>query len=129
MTDVWPRIRFGGQDKTQRNHAIELTVKMTDGDAEVSRMPRGVAGPLNFRGLVFATDSRPYHIATPLAKPVQVLVDPTSAAELDIFRKGRIHLHSGGYDCSYSSQRSHERSCFDRLPLGEVLRATAACLI
>lgn len=100
MTDVWPRIRFGGQDKTQRNHAIELIVKMTDGDAGVSRMPRGVTGPLNFCGLVF-TDS-PYHIATPLAKPVRVLVDPTSTAELDVFGKGRIHVHSGGYDCAYS---------------------------
>ncbi len=75
------------------------------------------------------TDSSPYYIATPLAKAVQVLVDRASFAELDVFGRGRIHVHSRGYDCAYCSQCSHERSFFDRLPLGEVLRATAAFLI
>jgi ADP-heptose:LPS heptosyltransferase len=123
-----PLILFGGKDEARRNRAIIQHAKSPVIDAGTGHGLREFAGLIDLCGLVIATDSLAFHVAAALGKPALVLVGPTSAAELDVFGRGKILTPPGGCSCFYRPQCRYETSCLDRLPVADILREAGAFL-
>lgn len=123
-----PLILFGGKDETRRNRAIIKRAKSPVIDAGTGHGLREFAGLIDLCGLVIATDSLAFHIATALGKPALVLVGPTSAAELDVFGRGKILAPAEGCSCFYRPKCRYETSCLDRLPIADILREAGTLL-
>jgi len=97
-------------------------------DAGTGHGLRAFAGLVELCEMVVATDSLAFHVATALGRPTVVLVGPTSAAELDVFGRGRKVLPPQTCSCFYRPECRFASSCLDRLPTHLVLRAAKACL-
>jgi len=123
-----PVLLLGGKDEAQRNAQILRLAKTPLIDAGTGHGLRAFAGVLELCELVVATDSLAFHIATALAKQAVVLVGPTSAAELDVFGRGRKILPPQSCSCFYRPECRFASSCLDRMPIHPVVRAATACL-
>ena len=118
-----PVLLLGGREEGARNRAIARRARALAGprargkiyDAGTRHDLRSFAGIVESCAVVVTTDTLALHIANALARPVIVVVGPTSASELDVFTLGEKVMPAGGCSCFYRSRCRVAIHCLDRL--------------
>ena len=98
---------FGGPDEQERNEEILLKSSQSIIDAGCHNTVREFAALVNLCDVVVTSDSLAMHIAIALSKKVVAFFYPTSAAEIEVYGKGKKIIAKGDSYCSYQTVCTH----------------------
>ncbi len=118
-----PILLLGGKEEAERNRRIARALPAGTVIRPDTVDLRAFAGLLELCAAVVVTDSLALHLATALGLWTVALIGPTSAAELDVYGRGRKLQAPGGCGCFYAPRCRQAVHCLDRIPAARVVAA------
>jgi heptosyltransferase II len=100
-------ILFGGPEEEERNRDIIKKSSVPLIDAGCKNPLRKFAALVDLCDVVVTSDSLAMHIAIALGKKTVALFYPTSAAEIELYSKGKKIIAKGKSYCSYQAVCTH----------------------
>lgn len=95
---------FGGPEEKERNKKIKDAVKTEIIDAGCDNSLMEFASLVNLCGVLVTSDSLALHIGTALKKKIIAFFGPTSAAEIELYGRGKKIIPSKGCLCCYKEK-------------------------
>ncbi len=117
-------ILFGGPEEVERNKEIKEKIKTKVIDAGCDNSLMEFAALINLCKILITSDSLAMHIAIALKKQVIALFGPTSAAEIDIYGRGKKLIAPIECYCCYKKRCDISNDCMDLINVDGVFKAT-----
>jgi heptosyltransferase-2 len=117
-------ILFGGHEESGRNKEIVEKSKVPLIDAGCNNTLRNFAALVGLCDVVVTSDSLAMHIAIALGKKVVTFFYPTSAAEIELYGRGKKIIAKGKSYCSYEAVCKHP----PKWDIGEIADAAISLL-
>lgn len=114
---------FGGPQERERNNEIIRVAGNNVIDTGWDNSLRLFATKMAFCTALVTGDTLALHIALALEKPVVVLFGPTSAAEIDLYGKGRKLCSTLDCLCCYKTECKHTPNCMETITVQQVFSA------
>jgi heptosyltransferase-2 len=124
--DVQPLLLLGGPEERERNARIHTATGVHAVPTNLSI--REFAAVIASLRLLVTSDSLALHMALALEIPAVVFFGPTSAAEIELYGRGRKVLPRTGFQCFYTERCLHTPSCETFQSVSDIVEATLAAL-
>jgi heptosyltransferase-2 len=115
---------FGGPEEEERNsrilEGVKLDVRDSVIDAGCNNSLREFSALVNLCDVVVVSDSLAMHIAIALKKKVVVFFGPTSAAEIELYGRGKKVVARNECACCYRKECDVSPSCMDDITVDEL---------
>ncbi|MCK5282730.1 MAG: glycosyltransferase family 9 protein [Nanoarchaeota archaeon] len=117
-------ILLGGKEEKDRNGQIKELTKNKLIDAGNNNTMRQFASIINLCRLVVTSDTLAMYISIALKKKVVVLIGPTSAAEIEIYGRGKKIYANLPCICCYKKKCEIKPNCMDLISVENVYKTT-----
>jgi len=119
---------FGGQEEVNRNKEILKKSGKTIINAGCKNSLLEFASLINLCDLIITSDSLAMNIAIALKKKVVVFFGPTSAAEIELYGKGKKIVPDMECICCYRKECDKKPNCMDKIEVKAMIEAVKGCL-
>jgi len=114
-------ILLGGPEERERNQRIKEKTKTDIIDAGCDNSLKQFASLINLCYILVTSDSLAMHIAIALKKKVIAFFGPTSAAEIEIYGRGRKIVAPIECACCYRRTCNIKPNCMDKITVDYIL--------
>tara|TARA_Y100000310_G_C20593786_1_gene769460 strand:- start:251 stop:1267 length:1017 start_codon:yes stop_codon:yes gene_type:complete len=121
-------VLFGGPEEEERNKKIKNGTKTKVIDAGCGNSLREFAALVNLCDVVVVSDSLAMHIAIALKKKVVTFFGPTSAAEIELYGRGKKVIAQNSCYCCYRKDCDVSPSCMDDIKVEELFEGVKESL-
>lgn len=116
-------ILFGGPEETERNQKIKEKVKNNIIDAGCDNTLKQFAVLVNLCNIVIVSDSLAMHIAIALKKKVIAFFGPTSAAEIELYGRGKKIIAPIKCVSCYKKTCKKQPNCMDLIKIDDMIKS------
>tara|TARA_Y100000310_G_C20676023_1_gene813081 strand:- start:924 stop:1907 length:984 start_codon:yes stop_codon:yes gene_type:complete len=116
-------ILFGGPEEKERNKEILKKSGVEIIDAGCDNTLRNFAALIDLCDIFITSDTLAMHLGIALRKKVIAFFGPTSAAEIDLYGKGRKIIADSDCYCCYKKKIEEGIYCTDKIEVNELFEA------
>ncbi len=116
-------ILFGGLEEKERNKEILKKSNVEIIDAGCDNTVRNFAALINLCNIIVTSDTLAMHFGISLKKKIVTFFGPTSAAEIDLYGKGKKIIANSDCYCCYKKKTEDGISCIDKIDVDKLFEA------
>jgi len=114
-------VLFGGPEEVERNKEIMEKTKVDIIDACCGNLLREFAALIDLCDVLVTSDTLALHFGIALKKKIIAFFGPTSAAEVDLYKRGKKIIAKSDCYCCYKKKIEEGIYCTDEISVDEIL--------